>query len=70
MKQFLRELLDEKSSTSTIRVMSIFALLIGSGIAIYGVYLGKDLGGVAAIVGIFIGSAFGGKVVQKFTEGE
>jgi hypothetical protein len=43
-------------------------MLIGSGIAVYGVYEGKDLSGVAQICGVFVGAAFIGKTCQKFAE--
>ena len=60
-----RELFSENSSISSMRVMSMISLLIGGGIAVYGVYMAKDLSGLAALVGIFVGSAFGGKLIQK-----
>lgn len=68
MKCPLKALLSESSSVSTMRLMSIAALLVGSAIALYGVYMGKDLGGVAQISGVFIGAAFSGKAIQKFAE--
>jgi hypothetical protein len=50
------------------RLMSLFSLLIGAGIAIYGVYMAKDLDGVAKICAVFVTSAFIGKGAQKALE--
>lgn len=55
---------------STMRAMSIFSLLVGAGIAMYGIARGHDLNGIAEIVAIFVGAAFTGKTVQKFNEGK
>lgn len=66
--KFIRDLLSESGSISTVRVMSLASLIVGSSIAIYGVIQGKDLGGVTELVSVFIGAAFAGKVGQKFIE--
>lgn len=66
--KFIKSLLSESSTVSTMRLMSLFALAVGACIACYGVYQGKDLGGVAQLTTVFVGAAFGGKVVQKFGE--
>lgn len=58
----------EGDKISTVRLMSVFSLLMGAGIAVYGISHGKDLGGVAEICGVFVGAAFGGKVAQKYAE--
>lgn len=65
---FLLKMLSESSEVSTMRVMSLLALIIGSGIAIYGVYKGNDLSGIAQICAIFVGAAFTGKAAQKYME--
>jgi hypothetical protein len=63
-----KALLSESGDVSTVRLMSLLSLLVGMIIAIYGVYEGKDLSGVAQICGVFVGAAFAGKVTQKFAE--
>ena len=64
----LRDLFSENSSISSMRVMSMISLLIGGGIAVYGVYQGKDLSALSVLCAVFVGSAFSGKVGQKFAE--
>jgi len=66
--KFIRDLLSESSTISTMRIMSLFSVIVGAGVACYGIYQGKDLGGVAQVTAVFVGGAFGGKVVQKFGE--
>jgi hypothetical protein len=66
--EYLKKLFAENSEVSSMRVMSMLALLIGSGIAFYGVHVGRELAGLSALVSVFVGSAFAGKVVQKFAE--
>jgi hypothetical protein len=68
MVEQIKSALSEKDKISTMRIMSLFSLLVGAGIAIYGIYEGKDLGGVAEICGVFVGAAVGGKVTQKYAE--
>ena len=48
--------------------MSLLCVLSGIGIAFYGVYQGKDLGGLAQVVGVFITSGLAAKVAQKYGE--
>lgn len=64
----IRELLDEKSSVSSMRLMSLIALFHACGLAAYGLYTGKDLIGLTALCSVFITAAFTGKVVQKSME--
>lgn len=69
LKKILHSLLSEnETDISSVRVMSFIALFTGVCIAIYGVYQGKDLAGLAQVCGVFIGAAFVGKVTQKFAE--
>lgn len=70
MKTFFKALLSESSPVSTVRLMSLVSLVIGAVIGLYGVYMGKDLGGIAQVCAVFVGSAFAGKVGQKFMEGK
>lgn len=64
----IREVLSEQGSISCMRVLSCVSLLVGSGIAIYGITHSKDLSGVTMLVSVFVGSAFGGKILQKKDE--
>ena len=50
------------------RLMSIASFIVGAVIAVYGVYKGKDLSGLAQVCGVFVGSAFAAKSIQKFAE--
>lgn len=68
MIKFIQDLLSESSTISTMRLMSLFSLFVGALVACYGIWIGKDLGGVAQVAAVFVGGAFGGKVVQKFSE--
>lgn len=68
MGSFIQALLSQKGDISTMRVMSLTSLLIGALIAVYGVYMGKDLGGIAQLCAVFVGAAFCGKAGQKFME--
>jgi len=68
MSQFLKKLLSNSNEVSTMRLMSIYSLLVGSAIGGYGVYANKDLSSLAEICGVFVGSAFAGKSISKFTE--
>jgi hypothetical protein len=63
-----KELLSSKSDTSMMRFLSLISLLVGGGIAIYGVYVGRDLLGLSALCGVFVSASFGGKISQKLIE--
>jgi hypothetical protein len=64
----IKQLLDEKSSISMMRLMSLISLSIGSFLAIAGLYKGSDLMGLSALCSVFILAAFGGKAAQKMIE--
>jgi len=66
--KFIKELLSESGSISTMRLMSLFSLVVGAGVACFGIYQGKDLSGVAQVAAVFVGGSFSAKVVQKFSE--
>jgi hypothetical protein len=51
-----------------VRLLSLISVLSGVGLAAYGIYSGRDLGGLAALCSVFVGSAFAAKVTQKFVE--
>lgn len=63
-----KELLDENSSMSTMRLMSLLSLACGCGLGVYGLYMNRDLIGLAALCGVFVTAAFGGKAIQKSIE--
>ena len=65
---FIESLLSESSPISSLRLMSILSLIAATAIAGYGVYVGKDLTGLAALCATFIVPAFGAKVSQKLLE--
>ena len=64
----IKELLSSKSDTSMLRLMSLVSLCIGGCVAIYGVYVGRDLLGLSALCGVFVSASFGGKISQKWIE--
>ena len=64
----IRELLDERSTISTMRLMSLISMTWACVLSGYGVYAGKDLMSLCALVSVFITAAFGGKITQKFIE--
>lgn len=68
MKKFFMDLLDENSTISSMRFMSITSLFIGGIIAAVGVYRATDFTGIGLLVSIFVGAAFTGKVMQKNAE--
>ena len=68
MRDLIKALLSESGVISTARVMSLGSLVVGSVIGLYGVYMGKDLGGIAQVCSVFVGSAFAAKVTQKYME--
>lgn len=68
MKDFLMNLFSENSQVSSMRVMAMISLLVGSGIAVYGVERGTDLNQIAMLSGVFVAAAFGGKFAQKAVE--
>lgn len=64
----MRELLSSKSDLSMVRFMSLICIIAATIIACYGVYVGKDLSGLAVLVSAFITPAFAGKVIQRHLE--
>ena len=65
---FIRDLLSSDSKLSSLRVMAFLALFAGIGIAMYGLYMNRDMVGLSALCGVFVAAAFGGKVSQKILE--
>ena len=68
MSKFLLALFSSSSEVSTMRVMSVFALVVAAVISIIGIYRGIDLSELATLAGVLVGAAFGGKAMQKFAE--
>jgi len=69
MLNYLQKLLaDNAGDPSSMRVMGFISLFAGIGIAVLGMYKGKDLGSLALLAGVFVGSAFGGKAAQSVVE--
>lgn len=67
--KFLTALFGENSEVSCMRVMSFLSLLTGASVTFYSIYRGIDLASATPVIGVFVGGAFGGKVAQKFVEG-
>lgn len=66
----IKKAFGEGSEVSMMRVMALGSLLVGSALAVIGLFRGSDLTGLAALSGVFVGSAFAGKVMQKKSEGQ
>ncbi len=66
--KFLRQLISENSSLSSLRAMSLGCCLFACILAVYGVYKGIDLTGLSELCGVFLAAAFTGKVAQKHIE--
>jgi len=58
----------ESGSVSMMRVLSLITTLAAIAIALWGLYLGRDLSGLSILTGVFLSAAFGGKVWQKSLE--
>jgi hypothetical protein len=68
MKNLILALLSENSKISSLRLMSLTSLFSAVGMAVYGLYMNRDIGTLAILVGVFVSAAFGGKISQKFIE--
>jgi hypothetical protein len=66
--EFIKDLLSENGTVSTVRLMSLISLLTGCGIAAYAVIVDKNPDKVVQIVSVFVGAAFTSKVAQKMIE--
>lgn len=64
----IKELLNAKSPVSSMRLMSIIALLWACILSGYGIVVGRDLMGLAGLCSVFISAAFVGKAYQKSIE--
>lgn len=61
-------LTEKDGKQSAMRVGFFISLGVASTVAIMGVYLNRDLVGLAALAGMFLGAGFGGKAIQKGKE--
>jgi hypothetical protein len=68
MSKFLKALFAERSSVSSVRVMSLLATCIAGYVAIRGLEEHADLSGLSMLCGVFLSAAFAGKVTQKMVE--
>lgn len=68
MKNFLKQILSENGTISSVRFMAITCVFSAAACAFYGIYTNKDLVSVSVLCGVFLSAAFGGKVGQKFAE--
>lgn len=67
--EFLKNMLSESGTISSMRVMSLIALLFSGVIAVYGMSKNNiDYSGLTMLSGVFVGVAFTGKVMQKRVE--
>lgn len=67
--KFLNQLLSDKGSVSSMRVMSLSCVLTAIMIAIIGLMKpAVDYSGLALLCGTFLGAGFGGKIAQKKSE--
>lgn len=64
----LRDILSSGSGVSSMRLMSLSAMIAGIVMAVVGLFLRVDLFGLSALCGVFVGAAFTGKVMQKRVE--
>lgn len=66
--KIIKNILDEKSGISCMRLMSLLSLSIAGVISFIEVYRDCTLQDSMGTIGIFVGAAFGGKVWQKYAE--
>jgi phosphate/sulfate permease len=66
LKNFLLKLITEAGDdVSMVRVLALACVITGIALAFLGVYMGKELSGLAQVVGVFIGAGMAAKVAQK-----
>ena len=65
---WLKELISEQSTLSTMRVMSLLCIFAAIGIAFYGIAHNQALDALSILCGVFLGAGMGGKVAQKGME--
>ena len=64
----LKELLDSKSSVSSMRMMGFISIITASLLGIIGLIKGVEPSSLGVLCGVFLASAFSGKVGQKYIE--
>lgn len=66
---FIREVLNDKGTISSMRIMSFISLFTGCAIGIAGICkVAPDYSGLSLLVSTFLSAAFIGKVSQKSIE--
>lgn len=66
MKDFLLKLITESGDdVSMTRVLALACVVTGIALGLLGVYMGKDLVGLAQVCGVFVGAGMAAKVAQK-----
>lgn len=70
ISRVLTELLSERGDLSTMRIMSLWCMVIASIIALYGVFCCKEGGLIIELTALFLGAGVAGKVSHKFAEGK
>lgn len=68
MKNFIMQLFNETGTVSMMRMLSLICVLTASAIALYCIYMNRDMNAASILCGIFLGAAFTGKAVQKISE--
>jgi hypothetical protein len=69
MRHFLRELFSEKSTVSSMRVMSMICCWNAVIVSIVGLSKAQpDYSGISLLASTFLAAAFGGKLAQKRIE--
>jgi hypothetical protein len=68
ISRVLNELLSERGDISTMRIMSLWCMLIASIIALYGVFYCRDGRLIIELTALFLGAGVAGKVTHKFAE--
>jgi len=59
---------DKDGNTSSIRAAMFFCVITGCAVAVMGVYLDRELLGLASLVTGLVGAGFAGKAYQKGKE--
>lgn len=68
MKQFILQLFSDTGSVSMMRMLSLICVLTASVIALYCIYMDRNMDAASVLCGVFLGFAFTGKAVQKISE--
>lgn len=64
----MKGLLSSNGNTSSMRIMALLCVITSCLIAILGIVLNRELGGIAAVIGALLMPAFAGKWLQAKEE--